>query len=101
MVETMKEEAQRLLLDVPGEKSFWVNGGQVLHNLEELGEALRTMSDENYIYHANGQKNDFITWVREVIGDEKLAGKLKVITTRAQMARAVSSRVILLSKRLA
>ncbi len=101
MVETMKQEAERLLLDAPEDKVFWVNGGQVLRNLKELGEALNTMSDEAYTYHANGQKNDFIQWVRDVIGDDKLAGKLKGISTRAQVAKAVSSRVILLSKRLA
>jgi hypothetical protein len=101
MVETMKQEAQRLLSDVPGEKVFWVNGGRVLRNLKELGEELKTMSDDTYTYHANLQKNDFINWVRDVIGDEKLAGNLKRVSTRAQMARAVSSRVILLSKRLA
>ncbi len=100
MVESMKEEARRILLDVPEEKSFWVYGGQILHSLQELGEVLKTMSDETYKYHANGQKNDFIKWVREVIGDDKLADKLKIKTNQVEMAKAVSSRVILLSKRL-
>lgn len=101
VVESMQEEARRILLDVPEEKSFWVYGGQILHNLQELGEALNTLSDDIYKYHANGQKNDFIKWISEVIGDDKLANKLRIKTNQAEMAKAVSSRVILLSKRLA
>ena len=100
MVETMKQEAQRLLSDVPAEYAFWVNGGRVLRNLKELGEELKTMPDDTFAYHATGQKNDFINWVRNIIKEEPLAGALHGASTRAQASRAVSSRVSLLSKRL-
>jgi hypothetical protein len=101
MVETLKQEAQRLLADVPGECVFWVNDGQVLHNMKELGEGLKTMSDDTYIYHANKQKHDFYNWVNDVIGDETLAANLREALTRTQAIRAVSSRINILSKRLA
>jgi hypothetical protein len=87
MIETLKQEAQRLLSDVPEENVFWVNGGRIIHNLKELGEELKTMTEDTYVYHANGQKNDFTNWVRDVLGDEMLAANLGRASTRAQAAR--------------
>jgi hypothetical protein len=100
MVETLKQEAQRLLADVSGEKIFWVNNGKALHNMKELGEGLKTMSDDTYFYHANEQKHDFFNWVKDAIGDEILAGNLREASNRTQAIRAVSSRINILSKRL-
>ena len=100
MVETLKQEAQRLLADVPKEKVFWANDGRVFHNMKQLGEGLNKMSDDTYIYHANIQKHDFYNWVKDVIGDEILAPNLHNALTRTQAVRAVSSRINILSKRL-
>ncbi len=101
IVETLKQEAQRLLADVPGEYVFWVNDGCILHNLKELGDELKHLSDDTYLYHTNGEKNDFANWVRDVIGDKILAERLVRASTRTQATRAVSSRINILSKRLA
>ncbi|MBI4180546.1 MAG: hypothetical protein HY528_01295 [Chloroflexi bacterium] len=59
------------------------------------------MSDENYVFHANAKKNDFINWIRDVIKDEKLANDLKKAMNHAHAARLVTSRIAALYKRLA
>ena len=100
MMETLKQEAQRLLADVPAEYVFRVNDGQVLHGMGELGEGLKTMSDETYIYHVNEEKHDFYNWAKDVIGDKVLAANLRLASTRTQAIRTVSSRIYTLSRRL-
>ncbi len=100
VVETMRQEAQRFLADVPAEYVFWVNDGCILRNMKELGEEFSNMSEAAYLYHANDEKNDFVTWVKDVIGDATLVRELKKASSKAQAARAVSNRLNLLTKRL-
>jgi hypothetical protein len=100
MAETLKQEAQRLLADVPEEYVFRCGNGHILHNLRELGDELKTMPDESYTFHANIERNDFSNWVRDIIRDEGLAKNLQKSLNQAQAARLVTSRINTLLKRL-
>lgn len=79
--------------EVPEDKAFWCHDGRVVKSLAELAEAFREMSDETFEYHLNSEKNDFGTWVRDVIGDVTLAGQLARVATRATATRRVDTRV--------
>lgn len=79
--------------DVPAEKVFWCRDGKVLTNMAELAAALRDMSEDTYRYHANVGKNDFATWLRDVVGDAMLAGQVARAATRAGAASKVDLRV--------
>ncbi len=100
MVRTLKEEAEKFLANVPEEQVFWCNDGRILRSMVELKQALESMSDETFAYHANTDKNDFAKWVTEVIGDERLARDLQKSPTRSRVARQVASRISILTKRL-
>ncbi len=99
MVKRTKIDAEKILGDVPEKKTFWCSDGQILKNLPELGTALKKMSEETFRYHAIEAKNDFSKWVREVIGDEKLARDLQKSLTKAQAAKNVAERMIWLRSR--
>jgi hypothetical protein len=92
-----KSQARKFLAQVPDEKVFWCSDGHLLRNLKELGEALVAMSDHTFAYHSNEIKRDFSKWIREVIGDEKLAQTLEAATDREQAARIVDERCSLLA----
>lgn len=81
------------LADVPEEKRFYCNDGRIINNMEELVSALKVMSDETFRYHANESKNDFSTWIADVIGDDKLAADLRKVTSREETAKVVAARV--------
>jgi hypothetical protein len=68
--------------------------------MKELGEALAVMADETFAYHSNSDKKDFSNWMRDVIGDEKLAKDLENALDRNQAAGIVTSRVDTLTKAL-
>ena len=72
----LPEVARKFLGDVENDKKFWVNNGTVLKNLDELLDALNSMSNDTFQYHANSEKNDFSRWIGDVIGDKKLAEDL-------------------------
>ena len=88
-----KSAGKKLLADVPDDKRFWCYDGQVLRNLSDLETSLKTMEQDIFSYHLNDNKNDFSNWVRDVIGDDKLALDLQKSKTRAQAARYVSARM--------
>ena len=73
------------------EQSFWTSSGLVLSDLKSLEEALRhALSDEEYAYHANHERNDFAKWVEEVLGDVKCAQALRQAKKRTAAARVVA-----------
>lgn len=100
MARITKSVAEKMLEDIPKEKRFWCQDGQVLRNMQELETALKKMTEEVFRYHSNETKNDFSNWVRDVIGDEKLARDLLKSGTRAQAAKSVASRATWLMSKM-
>lgn len=92
-------QARKFLAPVPDECVFWCNDGHLLRDLRELGEALAAMSDWTFCYHFNEAKNDFCKWIREVVGDEKLAQSLETAVNREQAAAIVAERCGLLVRK--
>ena len=93
MVVINEEIARKMLGDVPEDKQFYANDGRMLKNLSELSIALAEMSDETFSYHSNATKTDFSNWVKDVIGEEKLAQDLQKSASRVRAAKAVFDRI--------
>jgi len=100
IVKISKEEASRRLGDVPGEKCFWCQDGKVARNLKQLEEDLNGMSDETFRYHSREDRNDFSNWIRDVVGDEKLARDLTKARSRTQASQAVAQRISFLESKI-
>ncbi|MFP3897826.1 MAG: hypothetical protein ACLFVD_00715 [Dehalococcoidia bacterium] len=100
IVRISKEEASRRLADVPDDKRFWCRDGRLIKNLRELGSALNEMSAESFDHHSGQGRSDFANWVREVIGDEKLAKDLARAKSPGQAGKAVAERVSFLESKL-
>jgi len=100
MARILKQEAERLLAKVPEDNVFWCQNGQKLGSMYDLEKALLKMADEVYSFHSNEQKTDFSNWVRDVIGDEKLARDLTKSKSKAEAAKSVKSRIEFLSAKL-
>jgi hypothetical protein len=94
-----KEDAERALSDVPMENHFWVCDGSVIKNLNELLRSIRKMKKGVYRYHANKEKNDFSNWVRNVMGDVKLAGDLSKAESKKAAIKILNQRIKWLKKK--
>jgi hypothetical protein len=95
-----KEEAKRRLGDVPDDKHFGCHDGKNIKNIRELRKALIDMSDETFHYHSGEGRNDFSKWIREVVGDDKLAEDLSKTKSRMQAIRAVAQRISFLESKI-
>ena len=94
-----KDEARRFLSDCAPEQCFWCNNGPVLKNLEELANFLPEMNEDTFRHHVNNDKNDFSNWVRDIIGDQKLADNLLSSSTRESALKKVMNRLNSLRKK--
>ena len=97
---TKKYMVSSLLGNVSQDKVFVCRGVGVIKNMDELAAALRVMSTETFCHHVAGMKNDFSTWVRDVVGDATLARQLQKVTTPATAAHRTEKRLVWLRARL-
>jgi hypothetical protein len=78
-----------VVVDAPVDKRFVVVDGSVCGNIKELRTALLAMSDEHYHFHTVPRGNDFAAWVRDVLGQGRLAERLEAATTREDAIRVL------------
>lgn len=100
MAKILRQDAERLLSRVPEEFVFWCRDGRIMRDMKDLEAALSSMTDETFNYHSNDYKKDFGNWVRDVIGDEKLARDLDKAGSRIEAARVVARRITFLGTKL-
>ncbi len=93
-------EVRNFLLrdDISPEKHFWARDGTIIRNLSELEPAIDSMDDETFSFHVNEEKNDFSSWVRDVIGDSELAEQLSATRDKTRTQLLVLRRILSLLK---
>lgn len=89
---------ERFLGDVASDKYFFVYNGPVLKSIEELHTALGNMTEEQFLYHRNNEKNDFYNWVISVIGDIRLANEIGRAKTKETTIKKIKDRLDFLKK---
>ena len=99
-IKVTKQDAEKLLADVPEDRVFWCNDGRIFRNMRDLSAGLASMSGETFAYHVNDEKNDFSNWLNDVVEDEKLAKDLENPITRQEAAKRINERVRFLNMRL-
>lgn len=72
---------------------FYAVNGAALRSLVDLFGELETMREDEYLYHKN-TGDHFVTWVREVLGDDACAKDLTKATSRKK-ARTVLKKHLL------
>lgn len=92
------DTAKKFLSSVRPEKSFWVNNGPIVNSLKTLPKTVEEMTEDQFKHHVNKEKNDFSSWIGEIIGDAELAKTLKTVKTKKSFLAKLKSRVDSLKK---
>ncbi len=95
------KEAEHILRRIKDESAFRLHMGTNIRSLREMAEALDIMADKTYNHHVSDAKNDFSTWVKDVVGDEDLAKGIRHLRNKSVMARKVNSRIEELQNKMA
>lgn len=72
----------KMLRKVRPEHTFIVVDGRRITTLPQLALEMDNMADEIFSHHVNSARNDFATWIRDVIGEIELADRLMGVNTR-------------------
>lgn len=84
-----RKEKPEKTISLP-KQCFWVNNGPILGDLNDLHRSLREeITDEQFAYHVNSDKNDFVAWISNVLGDKKCATALKRVKKKSTAYRVV------------
>jgi hypothetical protein len=75
--------------EVYGDQRFFLSNGQVISRLNDLCEALKSMDDNTYNYHVNGDRNDFASWISDVFLNKPLASRISKSKNRYSMASTI------------
>lgn len=95
---TMIDEARRMLDEVPNGSRFMLKDGAVLSSVRELYRSLKSMDDEVFSHHVREGRNDFGNWVKDVFRDYQLANDLFASKTKSECLSRVGSRIYQLEK---
>lgn len=86
------KEARKILGKVPAAKSFWLCINMELRSLPELSVAVESIDDDVFRYHVNKDKNDFESWIRDVLLDKDLAREIARVKTKETLLRKIRER---------
>jgi len=84
----------KLLKKVNPEHSFIVVDGTKITNLPELALEMDNMADEIFDHHVNAARNDFASWIRDVIGELELADRMAGINTRTDTQLVILKHIV-------
>ncbi len=69
------------------EKHFYLHEGGTLASLEDLFTELQTMERHVWEHHTGQGRNDFATWVKEVMQDRFLARNIELCKSKDDLLR--------------
>ena len=76
------------------EHYFVLCNGAVLKNIKELAVILDDLTEEEFTYHVNEEKNDFSNWMRGTLKAENAAEKIAEIKDKKDMQIALFKHMI-------
>ncbi|MEM4259749.1 MAG: DUF5752 family protein [Candidatus Woesearchaeota archaeon] len=94
-----RKDPKKILENVSPDKIFFVCDGSTLSNIKDLSNALKTMNDGTFSYHANQQKNDFSNWITDVLHDPALGKKIRYLN-KVNTQKEIEKRIRELEKKL-
>jgi hypothetical protein len=75
------------------ENCFYVCNGRKLNDLDDLLDELSTIDEDSFRYHVNEEKNDFASWIKEVIKDKVLANQVSKTKDKEKIISLVEKRI--------
>ncbi len=83
-----------LLANAPEEHYFYVCDGSVIKSLVDLAFSLDSMPDGVFYFHVNDQKNDFATWVKEILKEEDLSDRMLGILNKTELQAMLCKEIL-------
>lgn len=89
----MENETRPTLSEVEPRHYFRIKDGSVVKSLADLVIKLELMDDETFSHHVGKDRNDFASWIADIIKDRELADKLKDVKTKKKIIEFIEERI--------
>ena len=76
------------------EHYFSLCTGGLIKDIKGLAFTIEYLSDGEFRYHVNEERNDFSSWIRDVFGEDKLAEGLSKTKDRKDMQLALFKHLV-------
>ena len=83
----LKQIRKKYNKKAPAGKEFILKTGERIDTINELRQALKTMSKETFNHHVNQEKNDFYKWINDVYKYRGLARRIKRAKTKKEIIK--------------
>ena len=94
-----KKLAKKIIGNVNKENKFFCSNEEVFSNLKNLKKGIEKMDNKIFSHHAQKGKNDFSNWVKECIGDVRLADGLIGLSKKSS-SKKIESRITYIERYL-
>jgi hypothetical protein len=81
-MQARRQSPENKVLQIPPENYFHLCSGSQIKDIQELASVLEGMSEDEFRYHVNQEKNDFSSWIRNVFNMHDLADALHPVDDR-------------------
>lgn len=89
-----KFQKEDLLKNADPTHFFFLADGTIIKNIKELIFMLDDLPEWVFKHHVNDQKNDFASWIRNVLGDQNLAEKISGVKSSEEMKKIIIRHVL-------
>lgn len=80
---------------LPEYKKFFTVHGKTSESLSELRLHISEMTDEEFNHHVNAEKNDFASWVRDILHEDALAERLESADSKEKAIELLDDAVLM------
>lgn len=95
-----KQTCESWLKDCSENQAFVCINGIRVKNLKELVKLFEKMSDDDYAYHVNEEKNDFANWAEGVFRNGHLAANFRSARSRKEAYQYVKRHFLMLQRNI-
>ena len=87
--------AKQIRETISPDKYFMLNNGTTIKSIEDLAVMLDMISEEDFNFHVNKEKNDFANWINDVFKETKLAESIQSITDKKESQIALLKHTVI------
>ena len=93
MPKVTQEDVRIALSDVEPQHYFQAKDGTIVKNLIDLARAVELMDLPTFSHHVCNGRNDFASWVSDIIGDTELGKELKQLKNKERIIEKIEERI--------
>jgi hypothetical protein len=77
---------------------FYAKDGTVVKSLVDLARAVELMDETSFKHHVTDSRNDFASWINDIIKDKSLANEVKGLRSKEAVLRKIEERILQLRR---